>query len=575
MDVHPWVEYKTKLKLEYESRARGYWSSEPDPTRWIPHRPTERQKLFLDLDCKEAFYGGAAAGGKSEALLMAALQYVDVPGYAALILRRTYQDLAKPGALMDRAHSWGLKEKGARWNDQKKQWKFPSGAILQFGYLDTDIDVYQFQSSEFQFCGFDELSQFSSFSYTYLFSRLRRLANSEIPLRMRSASNPGGAGSDWVEERFIPENWSGDMARELKVWDLAEGRKFVPARIDDNPHVDQQSYRESLSELDEVTRAQLEEGNWSIRPKGNIYKSWSDGKNSHHVITWSQFEAIYGTRHIPTHWKGSCGQDWGFDPDPCATVWNWCAGENGPLAGSIFCNRILTCRGEIPDSVGEKIKLAESEFREAGRIEYRVMSHEASSQQETYRVKNDLAFVKWKPDAHGGIAQMQHYLKLRDEDRPHPFKPWLMGRPSYYVIVPDNQLENPKEDEGLALLRAEFSAYKYIEQVVTVGRGKNKIVPYDFFNHYMDAQRGIAARWFPDIAHKTEEEKNEELLPAGLRANALAERTGTDRDIGELMRQFKLDTIKREQKKNGDNWSNEIISTENDVQWGDEKDGWG
>ena len=75
-------------------------------TRWVPHSPTPKQAEFLACQAKEVFYGGAAGGGKSDALLMAALAYVDVPGYAALLLRRTFADLSLPGALMDRAHQW-------------------------------------------------------------------------------------------------------------------------------------------------------------------------------------------------------------------------------------------------------------------------------------------------------------------------------------------------------------------------------------------------------------------------------------------------------------------------------------
>jgi len=47
---------------------------------------------------------------------MAALQYVDVPGYAAILFRRTFRDLALPGALMDRAREW-LSGTDARWNE--------------------------------------------------------------------------------------------------------------------------------------------------------------------------------------------------------------------------------------------------------------------------------------------------------------------------------------------------------------------------------------------------------------------------------------------------------------------------
>jgi hypothetical protein len=238
------------------------------PQTYVPHTPTERQALFLSLPHTEAFYGGAAGGGKSESLLMAGLEHVETPNYAALILRRTFQDLAKPGALLDRAHAW-LGGTAARWNEQRKQWRFPSGAVLAFGYLENDTDVHQYQSAEYQFIGFDELTQFTERQYTYLFSRLRRLENSDVPLRMRSASNPGGIGAEWVQARFVPDDWTPDQAAELRVVEKAS-RAFVPARLADNPHLDRASYAQSLANLDEVTRAQLLHGDWQIRRRGNI-----------------------------------------------------------------------------------------------------------------------------------------------------------------------------------------------------------------------------------------------------------------------------------------------------------------
>jgi len=221
--------------------------------------PTNRQGAFLDLTCREALYGGAAGGGKTDALLMAALQYADVPGYAALILRRSYQDLALPGAIMDRANDW-LRPTAAHWNDTDHRWTFPSGATITFGYLQTENDKYRYQSAEFQYIAFDELTQFKESQYLYLIgSRLRRKAGVETPLRARAASNPGGVGHEWVKERFLAAHEEDD-------------RVFVPARLADNPYLDATEYLCSLDQLDAVTRAQLLEGNWDVLPEGDRFK---------------------------------------------------------------------------------------------------------------------------------------------------------------------------------------------------------------------------------------------------------------------------------------------------------------
>lgn len=189
---------------------------------------------------------------------MAALQYVNVPGYAAIIFRRTYKDLALPGALMDRAHGW-LDSTDAHWSENAKTWTFPSGATLTFAYLASEGDKYNYQGSEYQFIGFDELTQFEESQYRYLFSRLRRLKGARVPLRARVASNPGGRGHEWVKQRFLIEG-------------PEKSRIFVPAKLEDNPYLDTEEYEMSLLELDPVTRAQLRSGDWDVLPDGNKFK---------------------------------------------------------------------------------------------------------------------------------------------------------------------------------------------------------------------------------------------------------------------------------------------------------------
>jgi len=230
---------------------------------WIPHDPTKnvKQLAFLMYTGQEALYGGAAGGGKSDALLMAALQYTDVPGYSALLLRRTYPELAKSDGLIPRSIEW-LNGKGPDWHETKKLWQFPSGARLEFGHLMRTNDMYRYQSAEYNFIGFDELTTFEEDQYRYMFSRLRRLESSDVPLRMRAGSNPGGIGHDWVSQRFLVEG-------------PASGRLFIPANLDDNPFLDKESYEHSLNELDPTTRRQLRYGDWNARRRGAMFqRSW-------------------------------------------------------------------------------------------------------------------------------------------------------------------------------------------------------------------------------------------------------------------------------------------------------------
>lgn len=215
---------------------------------YIPHCPTLKQLRFLAAPHREKLFGGAAGGGKSDALLMDALLYVEEPGYSAILFRKTYADLALPGALMDRAHEW-LGPTDAHWNEQTKTWTFPSGATLSFGYLEHEKDKFRYQGSEFQYIGFDELTQFKESQYRYLRSRLRRGSTMRVPLRIGSASNPGGVGHDWVFKAFVERPDQRDVV-------------FIPALLDDNPHLDREEYRKALEALDEVTRMQLLEGQW-------------------------------------------------------------------------------------------------------------------------------------------------------------------------------------------------------------------------------------------------------------------------------------------------------------------------
>lgn len=234
----------------------------PRLTKYIPYDPTPKQRAFLLMnDAKEILYGGAAGGGKSVAQLMAALQYVDIPGYSAILFRKTYADLSLPGALIDMSKQWLMpfvESKEVRWSEKEKRYEFPSGASLSFGYLESANDCYRYQGAEFQYIGMDEVTHIDPANYRYLFSRLRKPKSLQVPLRFRATANPGGAFGEYYYQRFFVEG-------------KEKGRIFIGAGLDDNPYLDAEAYKESLEELDPIERERLLNGNWEIKASGDMF----------------------------------------------------------------------------------------------------------------------------------------------------------------------------------------------------------------------------------------------------------------------------------------------------------------
>jgi predicted phage terminase large subunit-like protein len=270
---------------------------------YLPHQPSLKQSLFLSLTCEEALYGGAGGGGKSDALLMGALQYVDVPGYSAILFRRTQTDLDLPNAILNRARTW-WEGTAASWDADIHGFRFPTqpgkpDATIAFGYLRTEADKYRYKSAEFQYIGFDELTQFTETQYRYLFSRLRRPHGMPVPLRMRGATNPGDVGHEWVKARFVkharevaPDHFVSppspevlEVARELGR--RADGAHWVRSFARDNPGLDVGSYRMQLARLDPLARSHMEHGDWEAAPGGEHFRrTWFTVIAARPVLGW-------------------------------------------------------------------------------------------------------------------------------------------------------------------------------------------------------------------------------------------------------------------------------------------------
>lgn len=240
------------------------------------HFPHPKQAELLshhmrhDYDAEpiaECLYGGAAGGGKSDAILMAAAQYAWKFGhFRAVCLRRTHTELAKAGALMERAMSWWL-GRGVAWDGTNKKFRFPSGATVEMGYHATPADNKNYQGGEWHFVAFDELTHWpDEKAWEWLRSRCRKNVDDPIPLRQYAASNPGSVGHNWVKKRFVGAT---DMTTGRWVEPVSP---FIAAKIADNPSLDRKAYVATLSSLDPTTRDQLLHGDWDAREPGDYFR---------------------------------------------------------------------------------------------------------------------------------------------------------------------------------------------------------------------------------------------------------------------------------------------------------------
>ena len=258
---------------------------------WTANAGSQEELVFGDLgQVREILFGGQKGGGKSGAIPPLALMHIaENPGHArVLILRETFGELDDLIAALEPF----CLAAGARWNQQKKTWRFPCGARLQFGHLGDGCRPYW--GREFSLIIIDELTRCipTERDYTMLLGSLRN--SKGVPCQVIAMSNPGGPGHAWVKARFKDPAPPRTIITDPKT---GLQRVFIPAGLKENEHNLGLDYRRTLEQLPEAEKAAYLDGDWDAFT-GRVFKL----EPGVHVWTWAQF--LERTKHErpPTEW---------------------------------------------------------------------------------------------------------------------------------------------------------------------------------------------------------------------------------------------------------------------------------
>ena len=267
---------------------------------------TGPQTQFLAASEREVFYGGARGGCKSYAMLVDPLRYCHRATHRALLIRRTMPELRDLINHSQRLYSRAFP--GAKWREQEKEWRFPSGAKIEFGYAENMTDVLRYQGQSYTWIGIDELPQYPTPDiYNFLRSSLRSV-DPEIPVFMRATGNPGNVGSQWVREMFVnpsTPNKKFDVKISTPVGVRKISRRFIPAKLQDNPYLMQtDDYYIMLASLPEIQKRQFLDGDWDAFDDS----AFPEFKKQTHVV--ESFE-------IPKGWYRFRAADWGYSSPAC------------------------------------------------------------------------------------------------------------------------------------------------------------------------------------------------------------------------------------------------------------------
>lgn len=385
---------------------------------WQPHEGPQAE--FCSRGEFEILYGGAAGGGKTDALIIEATRYIEFPKYKGLIMRRTFTQLQE---IIDRTRLF-YPLLGGDYRASEHRWYFPSGATVKMGHMQHEGSEYNYQGQEYQYIAFDEACQFTPKQYLYLFSRARS-TDPRIPSRVRGATNPGGPCHQFLKDRFR----IGHVDPGTTIYDESTGlsRAFIPAKLSDNPSLldNDPNYLLRLMQLPEIERKRLIDGIWDAF-EGQKFPELN--------------EEIHGFEFdCPQEWETFGAFDWGY-----ARPWAYGIFKVD-FDGRMYLDKLYYGARKDTEQVNLGVRMTDSEIARQIKItegnmkvRYRVAGADIFSRKPgrdgtlgpspaEVMAQEGVMFVKADNNRIPGWQQIHHRLKI-DEDKDG--QPWLFIRRS-------------------------------------------------------------------------------------------------------------------------------------------------
>lgn len=383
------------------------------------YKAQPKQVLFHYAEAEEVFYGGAAGGGKSYAILWDAVAKAqEYKNIRIAIFRRTYPELEKSliyEFMKDIPSNWYKYSK-----NEHKAIFYSTGSVIEFNHCQYEHDVFKFQSAQYDYLYFDELTHFTEFIYTYLATRVRKTNSQGFTPQIKSASNPGNIGHLWVKKRFIKiEDEDGSLidvepnaiiTREDKETGATYHTQFIPANLSDNEILTGRdpTYRSRLERQDSDTRKALLDGDWDVF-QGQFFKEWRKG-----IHVCEPFE-------IPNNWKRFRAMDWGYTNPSCCLWFAVSPDKRLYVYRELYKTQLTTQvlaqtidemsfdvngkREEISYTVADPSIWSTTQFEKGESIAYQLST-------------NNVSLLKADNNRLGGAARVRDYLRVDEDGKP-------------------------------------------------------------------------------------------------------------------------------------------------------------